>query len=78
VSLVTVTCMVCPATVRVRAPARGFIAAWLASRRRKWALAIFEGKYFVCCPSCYPRALDRSEGSVGRLKDEFRPKAVRA
>ena len=78
---VGVWCMVCGATVALDAPnavvktlphpAPLFMRAEIAAREHDWAIGNGEYGILLCCPDCYPKAFDTSEGNVGRAKPEY-------
>lgn len=76
----TATCMVCQDTTELdlpdHVPFHSF--AWSVAAMKSWVMSMGDHGIFLCCPDCYLKAFDRSEGNVGKLRDKFKHLAYKA
>ena len=73
-----IRCMLCERTVEMEdfpiffSPSLVFS---LTAKKHGWQSTWLEGKSFICCPDCVPKAYNPNE-SLGRLKPEMYPLMV--
>lgn len=85
--LYPITCPVCNKSDQIdlpdipeayRATISRHYVYWFIARTKNWAMSQSKDGTFICCPDCYEKCFDLSQGgNVGFLKDEYKHLCVK-